>query len=121
MQGNGKGENVENSSNLHRLIRNTGKAAKKPDGVSWSVRAEHNREQASWSNSQVRLQSVPAREAMQVDTNSPSKVEEITKAAVPDGLSPSFFKDGDKTIMSQLTKLLEVNWVRGRIPKTWYE
>lgn len=57
---------------------------------------------------------------MQVDTSCLSKMEvakEIrflkgSKAGGPDGLWPSFFKDGGEVLISELTNLLGSFWVR---------
>lgn len=64
-----------------------------------------------------------------MNINPPSEVElmrglvviECLKAVGPNGLSPSFFKNGRKVLTPELTKLLISIWAREKIAKEWFE
>ncbi|MBM6549358.1 reverse transcriptase family protein, partial [Streptococcus dysgalactiae subsp. equisimilis] len=142
-KGMGEAPAVGNSRNLFRLIRSTG--PRKP-GVSEVIKeadgsvihsqerrldrwAEHFRDQFSWTTSTTDMGNVATNATFEVDISPPSEREvnrelgylKRNKAAGPDGLFPSVFKDGGPALVTELTGLLRTVWDRSEIPKDWCE
>lgn len=136
-----KANAIGNSRQLFQLIRNTG--PRRPDvselisdkqGVEihsidkrlnrW---AEHFEEQFSWPVAVTELPCISPAEVWDVNLDSPtsSEIEEglrwlkRNKAAGPDGLSPSLFKEGGQVIVQELTSLLQCIWETERVPQDW--
>lgn len=125
---------IGNGCNLYRLITNTGfqqpsmsEMIKESDGIrshSQDCRLapwrEHLRNQFSWPMATMGLPLVPVVEPIQLDTSPPSEmvIREMGflkghKAAEPDGIWPSLFKDGGKMLTSELIKTHGTNLGKG--------
>ena len=132
---------IENSRVLFQLIRNTGPRKPKvseviceKDGTlihsqhrrlhRWS---EHFQEQFSWPEFAALFSNDNLNPEWDVNI-SPPTVAEITselqllkrnKAAGPNGLSPTLFKDGDEALAIALTRLLALIWESEEVPSEW--
>ena len=134
---------IGDSRRLFRLIRDTGprkphvsELIKESDG-SWIHSqdrrlerwAEHFKNQFTWPTATAAIPDSIWKTTLKVDTSPPSEQEVLRevghlkrhKAAGPDRLSPSLFKDGGVALISELTKLLHSVWHHERVPLEWRE
>ena len=134
---------IGNSRRLFRLIKETG--PRKP-GMSDLIKeangswihsqnrrierwAEHFKGQFTWPAASAAIPTSVSNITLEVNTAPPSEQEVLRevrllkrhKAAGPDRLSPSLFKDGGSTLISQLTKLFQSVWEHGKVPQEWCE
>jgi hypothetical protein len=134
---------IGDSRRLFRLIKDTGprkpsvsELIKEADG-SWINSqnrrlerwAEHYKDQFSWPAASAAIPTPVSNITLSVDTTPPTEQEVLReirllkrhKAAGPDKLSPSLFKDGGSVLVSQLTKLLHSVWENEQVPHEWCE